>query len=222
MGTTQRRSQPIQSDVDDTDALYDTRMPSSTRRYKSFDTLDDPRLQRGNLMQRRASRNTEHTPAMVSNTVAPSHLDKQQEHVAANKRFPLVTLLIGMIITILLLMAINALTSWWQEYQDNLHYGYPRTSQLDAIVGHNDSQENPTHFIFLNLRGHIEVIEIPGGDVSHARIFSGPTLFGDGRDLTPVTGEIRNEDGRRDLIVHIQNQQIVFVNDGTTFHPPQS
>ncbi len=173
-------------------------------------------------MQRRASRNTEHTPAMVSNAVAPSHLDKQQEHVAANKRFPLVTLLIGMIITILLLMALNALTSWWQEYQDNLHYGYPRTSQLDAIVGHNDSQENPTHFIFLNLRGHIEVIEIPGGDVSHARIFSGPTLFGDGRDLTPVTGEIRNEGGRRDLIVHIQNQQIVFVNDGTTFHAQQS
>ena len=222
MGTTQRRSQRIHSDVDDADTLYDTRMPSSTRRYKSFDTIDDPMVQKGHLMQRRASRNTHHTPAMVSNAVAPSHLDTQQEHQAANKRLPLVTLLIGMIITILLLMVLNALTSWWQEYQDNLHYGYPRTSQLDAVVGHNDSQQNPTHFIFLNLRGHIEVIEIPGGDASHARIFTGPTLFGDGRDLTPVTGEIRNEDGRRDLIVHIQNQQIVFVNDGTTFHPPQS
>jgi len=222
MGTTQRRSQPIHSDVDDDDTLYDTRMPSSTRRYKSFDTLDDPRLQRGNLVQRRASRTTQHTPAMVSNAVAPSQLNTQQEHLAANKHLLLVTLLIGMIITILLLMALNALTSWWQEYQDNLHYGYPRTSQLDAVVGHNDSQQDPTHFIFLNLRGHIEIIEIPGGDVSHARIFTGPTLFGDGRDLIPVTGEIRNEDGRRDLIVHIQNQQIAFVNDGTTFHPQQS
>jgi len=222
MGTTQRQSQPIHSDVDDADTLYDTRMPSSTRRYKSFDTLDDPRLQKGNLTQRRASRNTQHTPGMVSNAVAPSHLDSHQEHMVANKRFPLVTLLIGMIIMILLLMALNALTSWWQQYQDNLHYGYPRTSQLDAVVGHSDSVQDPTHFIFLNLRGHIEIIEIPGGNPSQARIFSGPTLFGDGNDLTPVTGEIRNEDGRRDLIVHIQNQQIVFVNDGTTFHPPQS
>ncbi|HEY4032591.1 MAG TPA: hypothetical protein VGL94_01330 [Ktedonobacteraceae bacterium] len=222
MGTIQRRSQPIHSDVDDDDTLYDTRMPSSTRRYRSFDTLDDPRLQKGNLMQRRASRTTQHTPAMVSNAVAPSPPDTQQGHLAVSKRLPLVTLLIGMIITILLLMAINALASWWQEYQDNLHYGYPRTSQLDAVVGHGDSQQDPTHFIFLNLRGHIEIIEIPGGDASRARIFNGPTLFGDGRDLTPVTGEIRNEAGRHDLIVHIQNQQIVFVNDGTTFHPQQS
>ena len=190
MGTIQKRSQPIHSDVDDDDTLYDTRMPSSTRRYRSFDTLDDPILQKGNLMQRRASRTTQHTPAMVSNAVAPSQPDTQQEHLAENKRFPLVTLLIGMIITILLLMAINALASWWQEYQDNLHYGYPRTSQLDAIVGHGDSKQDPTHLIFLNLRGHIEIIEIPGGDASRARIFSGPTLFGDGRDLTPVTGEI--------------------------------
>jgi hypothetical protein len=222
MGTIQRRSQPIHSDVDDDDTLYDTRMPTSTRRYKSFDTLDDPRLQKGNLTQRRASRNIHYTSAMTSNAESPPQLDSQQEYVAANKHFPLVTLLIGMITMILLLMAINALTSWWQEYQDNLHYGYPRTSQLDAVVGHSDSEQDPTHFIFLNLRGHIEIIEIPGGDPSHARIFSGPTLFGDGHDLTPVTGEILHENGRRDLIVHIQNQQIVFVNDGTTFHPPQS
>src|SRR3954463_2613770 len=105
MGTIQKRSQPIHSDVDDDDTLYDTRMPSSTRRYRSFDTLDDPILQKENLMQRRASRITQHTPAMVSNAVTPSQLDTQQEHLVANKRFPLVTLLIGMIITILLLMA---------------------------------------------------------------------------------------------------------------------
>ena len=51
------------------------------------------------------------------------------------------------------------------------------------------------------------------------RVFMGPVLFGDGQDLTPVTGEIRdvNGDGKPDLIVHILNEQIVFLNDGTTF-----
>jgi hypothetical protein len=68
------------------------------------------------------------------------------------------------------------------------------------------------------LHGHIEIIEIPGGDPSRPRIFTGPTLVGTGQDLVPVTGEIRSEDGRRDLIIHIQNQQIVYINDGSTFH----
>jgi hypothetical protein len=65
------------------------------------------------------------------------------------------------------------------------------------------------------------IIEIPGGDASRTRIFTGPILFGDGQDLTPVTGEVRdvNGDGKPDLIVHIQDQQRVFLNDGTTFHP---
>jgi hypothetical protein len=66
----------------------------------------------------------------------------------------------------------------------------------------------------------VQIIEIPGGDPSRSRIFIGPTLYGDGQELTPVTGEIRdlNGDGKPDLVVHIQNQQVRFINDGTTFH----
>jgi hypothetical protein len=73
----------------------------------------------------------------------------------------------------------------------------------------------------MNLNRHVEIIEIPGGDPSRTRIFLGPVLYGDGQDLTPVTGEVRdiNGDGKLDLIVHIQNQQIIFLNDGSTFHP---
>ncbi len=127
-------------------------------------------------------------------------------------------LLLGATAAVLLVILLSVLFSWWQGVMDNMHYGYPRTSQLDAVVGHNDSESNQTHFIFLNLHGHIEVIEIPGGDPAHARIFTGPTLVGAGQDLIPVTGEIRIENGRRDLIVHVQNQQIVYINDGSTFH----
>ncbi len=136
-------------------------------------------------------------------------------------RFPFVAILVGVVITIVLFMSLSLLGSWWHTYQDDLHYGRPRTSQIDAVVGHGDSAINKTHFIFLNLNRHVEIIEIPGGDATHMRVFMGPVLFGDGQDLTPVTGEIRdvNGDGKPDLIVHILNEQIVFLNDGTTFHP---
>jgi hypothetical protein len=126
--------------------------------------------------------------------------------------------MLGAATAVILLMLISTLMTFWQGVMDNVHYGYPRTSQLDAVVGHNDSEQSPTHFIFLNLHGRIEIIEIPGGDPSHPRVLAGPTLVGAGQDLVPVTGEIRNENGRRDLIVHIQNQQIIYINDGSTFH----
>lgn len=119
--------------------------------------------------------------------------------------------------TLLLIWLGSTAVSWFQSWQLDQQYGYPRVSQLDAVVGHNDSATNKTHFLFLNLHGHVQIIEIPGGDASHARIFTGPTLIGAGQDLIPVTGEIVSEDGRLDLIVHIQDQQIMYINDGSTF-----
>ena len=55
----------------------------------------------------------------------------------------------------------------------------------DAVVGHNDSPANPSHFIALNLNRHIVIIELPGADPSKAKIYTGPILLGDGQDLTP-------------------------------------
>jgi hypothetical protein len=65
------------------------------------------------------------------------------------------------------------------------------------------------------------IIEMPGGDATKARIYNGPTLFGDGQDLTPVTAEFKdvNGDGRPDMVVHIQDQTLVYLNDGTQFQP---
>ena len=141
-----------------------------------------------------------------------------------HRRFPLVAILLGMVVMALLAVALSSLTSWWRIHQDDAQYGRPRTFQLDAVVGHNDSAAIPTHFIFINLNRHIDIIELPGGDTAHARIYPGPVLFGDGQDLTPVTAEIRdvNGDGKPDIIVHIQDQQLVFINDGTQFRPLRS
>jgi hypothetical protein len=218
---TQRKSQPVHYDVVDADDLYTTRMPSSTRRYKTYNrgentlsTCNDPVVESGSFLQRRASRDGQ---GIASKAVNPSIHMYRAEQTGARRRTPLL-LMLGATTAVVLVMLISALVSWWQGVMDNVHYGYPRTSQLDAVVGHNDSETNQTHFIFLNLHGHIEVIEIPGGDTAHPRIFTGPTLVGTGQDLVPVTGEIRSEDGRRDLVIHIQNQQIVYINDGSTFH----
>lgn len=134
---------------------------------------------------------------------------------------PLLLLGIGMITMLALWAALSAVLTWWQLHQQDVTYGRPRTFQIDAVVGHNDSAANPTHFIFLNLNRHVVIIELPGGDTSKARIYNGPTLFGDGQDLTPVTAEFKdvNGDGRIDMLVHIQDQTLVYLNDGTQFQP---
>ncbi len=92
---------------------------------------------------------------------------------------------------------------------------------MDAVVGHGDSADHPSHFIFLNLSGHVIIIELPGGDVSHAKIYAGPTIFTDDAASVPITGEFKdvNGDGKIDLIVHIQDQRIIYLNDGSQFKP---
>jgi hypothetical protein len=63
----------------------------------------------------------------------------------------------------------------------------------------------------------VEIIELPAGDASKAEIYIGPTLFSDNAALIPVTGEFKNVGGKEEMLVHIQNQTIVYVSDGTKF-----
>jgi hypothetical protein len=124
------------------------------------------------------------------------------------------TMLVGWVV-------LTMLSSWWQVTQDDLHYGRPRTYQTDIAVGHNDSAANPSHFIALNIKSHIEIIEFPGGDTSKARIYVGPTLIGTGQDLAAVTLTFKdvNGDGKLDMIVNVQDSHFVFINDNGQFRP---
>jgi len=67
------------------------------------------------------------------------------------------------------------------------------------------------------------VIEIPDGDPSKSKIYIGPQLFGDNADLTPVTLSFKdvNGDGKPDMLMHVQDQTIIFLNDGTQFKTPK-
>ncbi len=128
---------------------------------------------------------------------------------------------LGMVIMLALWLSGQMVVSAWQLHQDDATYGRPRTFQTDAVVGHNDSTENPSHFEAINLNRHIIVIELPGGDSSKARIYNITTLFGNGQELTPVTISFKdvNNDGLLDMEVHIQDQTIVFLNENGEFRP---
>jgi hypothetical protein len=130
---------------------------------------------------------------------------------------------LGMVAMLALWIGIQMLSNWWTLYQVDSTYGMPRTYQTDQVVGHGDSTDHPTHFIFQNLGGHIVIIELPGGQVSHARIYNGPTLYSDNASLIPVTADFKdvNGDGKVDMVLVIGDQRIVFLNDGTQFKPQQ-
>lgn len=112
--------------------------------------------------------------------------------------------------------------NWWSNTTNTWTYGYPRTYQCDAVVGHNhDSAANPSHFLAVNLNGKVEVIELPAGDGSHAKIYLGPSLIGPDADLAPVTLSFADVtgDGEVDMLIHVQGSTFVFVNIGSEFRP---
>ncbi len=128
---------------------------------------------------------------------------------------------LGMLGMLLLWYLSLTLISWWRVYQDDLRYGRPRTFQTDAVVGHSDSADHPSHFLALNLNRQVEIIEFPGGDATKAKMYLGPPLVGPGEALTPVTLTFRdvNGDGKPDMLVNIQGSEVVFINEGGQFRP---
>lgn len=231
------------------DEVWPTRMPSSSRRYHAMPDVHTetgrkpvdarPIVPQRNFAPSRPERHTSipprrtatqtHIPAvqgnrprMVHTDEVPPRLSKDRLKTRGGMRFHwLLFVGIAMFIMIIGWVAFNALANWWQVTQDDWHYGRPRTFQVDAVVGHNDSPANPSHFIAMNLNRHIIIIEIPGDDPSKSKIYSGPTLLGDGQDLTPVTLTFKdvNGDGKPDMIVNVQDSHFVFINENGGFRP---
>ncbi len=235
------KREPVAIDLDveeEEDQFYVTRPHTSIRRYDrplQRDALEDPETKPGTRIPRRSSATSPVSPVtgrgITSKAIVPPPVRERVTSplpgmgligkVRSIRGVPLLALLLGMVVTVALIVSFSAIGNWWQVHQDDVTYGRPRTFQINAVVGHNDSPSNPSHFVFMNLNRHIVIIELPGGDPSHARIYSGPTLFGNGQDLTPVTAEFVdvNGDGKPDMIVKIQDQRLVYINDGTQFRP---
>lgn len=128
---------------------------------------------------------------------------------------------LGMMVALALWALGAAAINWGTNEYNTITYGYPRTFQTDAVVGHNDSAQHPSHFIAVNLHGQIIIYELPGSDPSKSIDYIGPDLIAPGEDQIPVTLSFRdvNHDGKLDMVVNISGQYIYFYNNGTKFVP---
>ncbi len=219
------------AEEDEYDDVWPARLPTSTRRYTQLPTqqgaaTQQPRKRVVNVydlptnIPLRSSRTTTHGYALPPGQPAPRPTPVQSSHRTDHHVHWLLLVGVGMLAMFALWVVGTGLVTWGSTQLDDWQYGRPRTFQIDARVGHNDDV-TPSHFIAINLNRHVMIIELPGGDTSKARIYNGPTLFGDGQDLTPVTLSFKdvNGDGKPDMLVHIQDQTFVFLNDGTQFRP---
>jgi hypothetical protein len=205
------------------------RTPSSVRRYQSvqpaypqavwrvqyYNSAVPPRASRTQTQDYRPPASE---PEPERRTTAP-----QPRRRSGPRLHWLVYVGTAMLLMLVGWMALSEFANWWQTTQDTLHYGYPRTFQLDAVVGHADSTEHPSHFLALNLRGHIRIIEFPGGDATKAKVYIGPDLLGPGQDLTPVTLSFEDTSGKGlpDMIVTVGTTRYIYRNNGNTFVPPK-
>ena len=212
------------SNEEEYDDVWPPRLPSSTRRYDVPADQTTWEYMQGNrryIFHRGPPPVRQTPPQLPPSTQQPRQAAYSEEPRARSRAHWMLIFGIGMIAMLTLWVLGSMLVNWWTVTQDDWHYGRPRTYQIDAVVGHNDSATNPSHFIALNLNRHAVIIELPGGDTSKARIYNGPPLLGNGQELAPVTLSFKdvNGDGLPDMLVHVQDQTFVLINDHGQFRP---
>jgi hypothetical protein len=219
--------QPYTTDdeLEEDESYYTTRLPTSARRYQGYALSPEEVYTSGNtryhvryvdVPKRKSRQQLLPAPEREVYTDEIEKLQKAKRHI-----HPLVYLGVGMLAMAAAFLLLSSLGTWIQTTKDDLTYGRPRTFNIDAVVGHNDSPTNPTHFIAINLNRHVEVIEQPGGDPSKMKDYQITTLFGDGEDLTPVTLSFRDltGNGKLDMLIHIDNTVLAYINGNGTFRP---
>jgi hypothetical protein len=107
-------------------------------------------------------------------------------------------------------------------FLDDVRYGRPRISHVDAFVGHDEASGQPTHLMAINLNRQVFVIELPGGNPANTRTLAGPYLIGAQEDLTPVQLFVHDMDGdgQNDLLLDVRREQIVYLNRDGSFRLP--
>ena len=141
-------------------------------------------------------------------------LSKKKLHLSS----ALAPLVSGMLVALLAVLLGQALLAWCATTWDDLHYGRPRTFQMDAFVGH-EPAHTPSHFLVLNLHGHIEILELQGGDPTHTKVYLGPQIAGIGADLVPVTVQFvpSQHPQHPDMLIVFQGTQLRFYNVNNGF-----
>lgn len=215
-----------------TDTLTKRPLPRSALRYRPIaeerttgasPTIQTARPRRASLVMPGGQVDTQENLAEPSPTTTREMAVCRTTSAYPGRRrlHPLFFIGASMLAMLLLSIGITQALAWGTNVLNGWRYGYPRTFQIDAVVSHRDSSSMPSHFLAINLHGLVEVIEWPGGDSAHARIFLGPQIFGPNSDLEPVVLRFAdlNGDHLPDMILEIQGSRIVFINDQGTFRP---
>ncbi len=210
--TSQAPTRREQDDLEDDDAYYQTRPSTSARRY----TGEEEVIHYGN---KRVHVRELQIPRRRQLATPPP---KVTHSIEVRRLHWMLWVGVALFIMIAGYLAVSALGSWWQHHQDDATYGNPRTFQTDAVVGHGDSNSQPSHFIAINLKGQVIVAELPGGDVTKAISYQITTVPGNDSN-PPVTLKFTdlNGDGKLDMEVLIGDSPNVVTmflfNNGSRF-----
>src|SRR6266702_1886628 len=147
--------------------------------------------------------------------------ERRTEELPRQGKHPLFYIGICLVILVVFLTAYTLIPPAFQKWQDDRAYGYPRTYQTDANVGHGGIE----HFIAVNEHGTIEVLEIPNdpSKTNQPRMYIIVRLTNQGADLVPATLSFPdiNGDGMPDMQVTVldgSNPSVwVLFNTGTSF-----
>src|SRR2546423_5464676 len=112
----QRRTRTQEYDLEEDDAYYVTRQPTSAVRYTQ---TRQQVIQRGNKR------------IVIHNEPPP-----------ARRLHWSFILGVGMILMLALWVLGSSALAWWQNHQLDSTYGMPRTFQTDQVVGHADSPQH--------------------------------------------------------------------------------
>jgi len=117
---------------------------------------------------------------------------------------------IGMFcMSILYFIAVSWVLPLLTEAHDRLDYGASQVNRFYCACSQGDSPGKLTEVLASSESGHIQVVAIPNGIESKARIFESPYIGGSGVVLVDETD--LNGDGRVDLVCHLRNSSIAFV-----------
>jgi hypothetical protein len=186
------------------------KMPRSALRHRPIQS--ETSKQKIAVLTPRASQfSTKHT------TVAPVTASNLRKRGDIRGSW-LIYLVLGMVVAMLLLWVGQLILNWGHTVSDDLHYGRPRTTNMDRFVGH-ETGNTPSHFVALNLNGQIYVLEIPGGSANTSHLLVGPHLIGPNADLAPVSLAFPGDPHHPDLLIVVGSIQVRFHNTGNTYVP---
>jgi hypothetical protein len=127
------------------------------------------------------------------------------------------------------MLIVLVIIGFWQTVvrplSDQWHYGDGRIARIEARFGHHD-QQMPTEVLALESNNQIDLIELPGGDISNVHVYQVGDVTIQHTCHVVITLNVKdvNGDGLLDLIVSTQGSDahIVLYNNGSTFQmtPP--